>query len=304
MFLFYLIIFLILVFFVVFIFQRYKIRFLITRKDGEIVVAGRDFFKYLIIFLILLFFVVVLISGIKYVPPGYVMLKFNIIDKRYSISQEGLNILPPFLYKVYYYNLKLQSYCIKTSKSSKGRDNLWVYVKGGFPVGINLTCWYKINGERIIDFHKKIGEDYVENLVIPSVRSVVQNVISCYSLYDLYQVDKEKISRVIEKKLRDILNDKGIVVEKVILGKLVFPQEYLDLLKEKTIARNRLEKEKIEAERMRIEAEAKARAISIVSKELRKYPEYIKYMYVDKLSDKIKVIVADQKSIVNLGGEK
>ncbi|RKY95595.1 MAG: prohibitin family protein, partial [Candidatus Hydrothermota bacterium] len=48
-------------------------------------------------------------------------------------------------------------------------------------------------------------------------------------------------------------------------------------------------------------AEGTARAIEIVSRQLKRNPEYIKYLYVDKLSDKVQVIVSDQSTIMNLG---
>ncbi|HHF53463.1 MAG TPA: hypothetical protein ENL43_03765 [candidate division WOR-3 bacterium] len=63
-----------------------------------------------------------------------------------------------------------------------------------------------------------------------------------------------------------------------------------------------LEKEQKEAERKKIEAQGTARAIEIVSVQLKRNPQYIKYLYVDKLSDKIKVIVADQSTILDLKG--
>jgi len=61
-----------------------------------------------------------------------------------------------------------------------------------------------------------------------------------------------------------------------------------------------IKKESLNVQRMLVEAKGKAEAISIVAKELKKNPEYVGYLYVDKLSDKIKVIITNEKSILNL----
>ena len=63
-----------------------------------------------------------------------------------------------------------------------------------------------------------------------------------------------------------------------------------------------LEKEQKEAERKVIEAQGRANAIETINKALAQNPNYIRYLYVDKLSDKISVIVSDQNTIMDLKG--
>jgi hypothetical protein len=63
-----------------------------------------------------------------------------------------------------------------------------------------------------------------------------------------------------------------------------------------------LEMEQREAERKVIEARGRANAIEVINQALAKNPNYIKYLYVDKLSDKVQVIVSDQNTIMDLKG--
>jgi predicted NodU family carbamoyl transferase len=51
-----------------------------------------------------------------------------------------------------------------------------------------------------------------------------------------------------------------------------------------------------------IEAQGRAKAIEMINEALRQNPNYIRYLYVDKLSDKISVIVSDQNTIMDLKG--
>ena len=57
-----------------------------------------------------------------------------------------------------------------------------------------------------------------------------------------------------------------------------------------------------EADARIIEAKGKAEAMRIISKQLKANPDIIRYNYVDKLSDDIKVIVTDQATIMDLKG--
>jgi prohibitin 2 len=107
--------------------------------------------------------------------------------------------------------------------------------------------------------------------------------------------------------LRNKLEPIGINVLDVLIRDIKFSPDYERALEEKKLAEQEalkmqqlIKKESLNVQRMLVEAKGKAEAISIVAKELKKNPEYIGYLYVDKLSDKIKVIITNEKSILNL----
>jgi regulator of protease activity HflC (stomatin/prohibitin superfamily) len=126
---------------------------------------------------------------------------------------------------------------------------------------------------------------------------------------DIYSGKRETVQEEIEKRLKMQLNADGIIVDGVALRDVQFTEDFAKSIEEKQIAQQKAEKmeyvllqEKKEAERKAIEAEGKAKAIAIVSRELRANPNYIKYLYVDKLADDVKVIVSDQATIMDLKG--
>jgi regulator of protease activity HflC (stomatin/prohibitin superfamily) len=51
-----------------------------------------------------------------------------------------------------------------------------------------------------------------------------------------------------------------------------------------------------------MDVQGRGKAIETVSAALRDNPDYVRYLYVDKLSDKIAVIVSDQNTIMDLKG--
>ena len=256
--------------------------------------------------LLLIFF------SIRIVPVGHAMVKFNVLTKRFSLSREGVTFVPPVIYKTYIYDLRRQEYTMSSRKGEGKKknidDSLWSPTKEGLQVGIDLTCWYRIKPDSVISLHRRIGPDYDEKVVRPAIRSIVRHVISEYPIMDVYSEKRRLIQGEILRRVRELLEKDGFIIEEIVLRDVHFTPDFSKAIEEKQIAQQEaermkyvLEKERKEAERKKIEAEGTARAIEIVSKQLKKNPEYIKYLYVDKLSDKIQVIVSDQSTIMNLG---
>ncbi len=251
--------------------------------------------------------------SIRVIPVGHAMVKFNIITKKFSVSHEGITLVPPFIYKTYIYDLRRQDYTM-TARKGEGKkanidDSLWSPTKEGLQVGIDLTCWYRINPDSLISVHRRIGPDYDEKVIRPAIRGIVRLVISEYPIMDVYSAKRQEIQQEIFKRVKRLLEPDGFTIEEIVLRDVHFTKDFAKAIEQKQIAQQEaermkyvLEKEQLEAQRKAIEAKGKAKAIQIVSQELKRNPLYIKYLYVDKLSDKVKVIVADQPTIMDLKG--
>jgi len=300
------------------------IAFFLWRKSQKVVVIERggelktvrkfDFKPYFVwpsaVAILILF---ILAISIRTVPVGHAMVKFNVITKRFSVAHEGITLVLPFVYRTKVYDLRRQEYTMSARKGEGKKknvdDSLWSPTKEGLQVGIDLTCWYKIASDKVVAVHRGIGPDFAEKVVRPAIRSVVRHVISEYAIMDVYSAHRQQIQEEIKKRIKQLLEPDGFVIEDVILRDVHFTADFAKAIERKQIAQQEaermeyvLEKEQKEAERKKIEAQGTARAIEIVSVQLKRNPEYIKYLYVDKLSDKIKVIVADQSTILDLKG--
>ena len=74
------------------------------------------------------------------------------------------------------YDLRRQEYTM-TRAAGEGRranvdDALWSPTAEGLQVGLDLTAWYRVNRDSVIDVHRKIGANYEEKVVRPAIRSV------------------------------------------------------------------------------------------------------------------------------------
>ena len=188
-------------------------------------------------------------------------------------------------------------------------DSLWSPTQEGLQVGIDLTVWHHVDPDKVISIHQRIGPDYEEKIIRPAVRSVIRLVISEYAVMDVYSSKRALIQDEINRKIKTLVEKDGFVVDEVVLRDVRFTPEFAKAIEAKQIAQQSaeqmkytLEKEQKEAERKVIEAQGRANAIETINRALAQNPNYIKYLYVDKLSDKIQVIVSDQNTIMDLKG--
>ena len=126
---------------------------------------------------------------------------------------------------------------------------------------------------------------------------------------DVYSAKRARIQEEINEKIKALVEKDGFVIDEVVLRDVRFTDDFAKAIEAKQIAQQSaeqmkyvLEKEQSEAERKVIEARGRAQAIETINEALRQNPNYIRYLYVDKLSDKISVIVSDQNTIMDLKG--
>ncbi|MEN3044250.1 MAG: prohibitin family protein [Candidatus Hydrothermales bacterium] len=291
---------------------RFAFKIVLTEKSGEILPVRKIEITPFIILIFLSFFIAIyIILSFRQVPIGYTLITFNIFTKKYGLKSEGLQFVPRILYKTHLYNIRRQEYTM-TARKGEGEkkdidDSLWSPTKEGLQIGLDLTCWFRIPADNVIKIHKEIGPDYNEKVIRPAIRSEVRHTISSYSVTEIYSSRREEIQKEIEEKVKKRLEKDGFLIEAVFLRDVHFTPDFAKAIEEKQIAQQEaermeylLEKEKKEAERKKIEARGKAEAIRIISEELRKNPLYINYLFVDKLSDKVKVVISDKGTILNL----
>ncbi len=261
----------------------------------------------------LVLLLILLVTSIRVVPVGHALVIFNTITKGFRLSQQGVTFVWPIISQTEEYDLRRLEYTM-SSTQGEGRkanmdDSLWSPTKEGLQVGIDLTVWHHLDPGRLIVIHQKIGPDYEEKIVRPAVRSVIRLVISEYGVMDVYSSKRASIQDEINLKVRALLEKDGFVVDEVVLRDVRFTEQFGKAIEAKQIAQQSaeqmkyvLEKEQREAERKVIEAQGRAKAIETINEALRQNPNYIRYLYVDKLSDKISVIVSDQNTIMDLKG--
>ncbi|HUK63564.1 MAG TPA: prohibitin family protein [Dongiaceae bacterium] len=252
-------------------------------------------------------------SSIRVVPVGHALVIFNTLTRSFRVASQGITYVPPVVSSTQMYDMRRLEYTMSGSQG-EGRkanidDALWSPTQEGLMVGIDLTVWHHLDIKRLADIHQRIGPDYEEKIIRPAVRSVIRLVISEYPVMDVYSARRAQIQDEINRKIKMLVEKDGFLIDEVVLRDVRFTPEFSKAIEAKQIAQQSaeqmkytLEKEQKEAERKVIEAQGRANAIEVINKALAQNPNYIKYLYVDKLSDKISVIVSDQNTIMDLKG--
>ena len=296
-----------------FLLYRFGFKSGAPRKGSDIIrLRNLSYSKIASIIITAILFLIFGPFAVKIVPVGNALVIFNVINKRYYVSREGINYIPPIINRTAMYDLHRQEYTMSAKTEERRRadeDALWAPTSEGLRVGMDITCWYRLDPQRIGEIHQQIGPDYEEKVIRPAVRSTVRMVVSNYPVMQINSGKREEIQDLINQRVKDIIEKDGFILDGIFLRNVSFSDEFAKAIEQKQVTQQQaeqmkftLEKEQMEAQRKAIEAEGKAKAIEIVSAQLRLNPQYIRYLYVDKLAGDIKVIVTDQPTLMDLKG--
>jgi prohibitin 1 len=192
----------------------------------------------------------ILFSTFRVVPAGHVGVAtlFGRIDDR-PLS-EGLNMINPLK------QVHLMS--VRTQEMFEHAD---VPSKEGLSVGLDVSALYHLDLQAAPGVYRTLGENYARVYIAPQFRSVIRGATVNHEAKDLYTSGREVVAQEMYDVLHQTLLDRGIVLEKVLLRKIVLPKLVEDAINTKLVAEPEAErmrfvlvKERQEAERKRVEA--------------------------------------------------
>lgn len=242
---------------------------------------------------IIIIIAVIFTLTITVVPAGNV----GVMDFFGKVSDQelspGIQFKIPFS-RVIPFSIQTQDYTM-TGRIGEGQvtsdDSISALTKEGLTVGLDITTLYHLDVNNAPRIYKEIGRNYETKILRPSIRSVIREVVARYQAEDLYS---EKRAEAVEKILESLKNkteNRGIVLEQVLLRNVILPAKLADSIEEKLKAEQEskrfdfvLEKEKKEAERKRLEAAGQRDAQKIINESLT--DRYLEYLYIRELKDR------------------
>ncbi len=293
---------------VVFLVYRYGTQEILVERGGDIRTARRIILTpQLVVGISVSFVILLLFLSIKAVPQGNAGVKFNPLFRRYTIVKEGVVFVLPFVEKVYLYDLKTREITLSPSKKRKGEGTVWGVSSDGITVGVEATMWYKLSSDRLMDVHRNFGPDYEEKLIKPTFIAAVKRVISKYKAENLIAFSQHRIEYDLKEYIKGKIEPFGFTFVDAVIRDVKLSPDYEKALEERRIAEQEalkmkydIKKESLKVERMMVEARGKAKALSVIGEVIRKNPKILTYMYIEKLGDKIKVLITDQKNLLNV----
>jgi regulator of protease activity HflC (stomatin/prohibitin superfamily) len=109
---------------------------------------------------------------------------------------------------------------------------------------------------------RETGLNYEENLILPVFKSAASDVCSRYYAKDMHSAKRSEIEKEIQKRLAEVCEEKGFIIEAVLLKSISLPPGLTKSIETKLEAEQEalrmefvLDRQKKEADRMVIEAE-------------------------------------------------
>lgn len=183
------------------------------------------------------------------------------LEKTYG---EGFHFIAPWN-KMYIYEVRQQEI---------GED-MNVLASNGLEIQVDVSTWYEPKFNKLGYLHAEIGTNYLQRVIIPSLRSAARSVVGRYTPEQIYSTKRDIIQDEIFEETKALLDAKNVQVNQVLIRSIKLPatlkQAIEGKLKQEQLSLEyefKLEKAKQEAERQKIEAEGKATANRIISASL------------------------------------
>ncbi len=181
-----------------------------------------------------------------------------------QVIDEGFHLIAPWN-NVIVYEVRQQDLFEKMS----------VLSLNGLEIAIEATAWYQPVQSKLGSLHKEKGQDYLETIVKPAIRSATRSVLGRYTPEQIYSSKRDAIENEIYEETKKILDHQYIELREVLVRDVTLPKSIKAAIERKLGQEQesleyefRLQKASKEAERQRIEAEGKANANRILNASL------------------------------------
>ena len=177
---------------------------------------------------------------------------------------EGFHIIAPWN-KVFIYEVRQQELS----------EKMQVLSSNGLEIKLDASAWYQPESSDIAKLHQEKGENYLQRVIQPAIRSAARSVVGRYTPEQLYSSKRDAIQEEIFEETKKILDKQYIQLNEVLVRDVTLPPAIKDAIERKLRQEQesleyefRLEKATKEAEKVRIEAQGKADANAILSASL------------------------------------
>lgn len=256
---------------------------------------------------------------------GVVVSIFSQQGVRQQPLRGGLHWLIPLAERLAVYPLYWQTYDMSRQPTRyHGGDTMMARTRDGQEVALNATVIFRIDPERVVPIHIQWQDRYLRDFVHPTLRGVLREQISRYTVEELNSAEREELIERMERQLRKVGEENGLIIQTFLARNLGFLRGYADSVEQKQVALEKRQTKEYQAgrieilargqeQRIKLLAEARARAVVIkaearkrariirkkadadalrlVKATLRDHPQMQTYRYIEQLSPKTGVVV-------------
>lgn len=193
----------------------------------------------------------------------------------------GVHFYIPFVTWIEKKNVKLQE--IKETANVPSSE--------GLISTLDVSVQYIIPIENVVSVRENIGNDYQTVALVPIIRDAIRNVVSGYSVKDLYSTSgRTEIADKILARLKAKLNAKGFLIQDVLLRDVQLPKTFSNSIENKLKAEQEAFQKEFEVQKAIKDAEIEverakgvAQSNAIIAESITE--NYLRYRFIEGLND-------------------
>lgn len=211
---------------------------------------GEAIMRLTVLLVVTTFFAFMTACSASCIPTGHVgvVTTFGKVTGR-QLS-EGINFVAPWQ-GVYKPSIRTQE--VKEHAGTPSNE--------GLIVTLETSLLFRLDASQVKQLYQSVGPNYVDVVVVPNLRSTMRAVTAGHKAEALYSTAREAIGEEMRLALELELQDRGVVVEAVLLRDIQLPETLRTSIEAKQQSEQQalqmqfvLQREVQEAERKRIEA--------------------------------------------------
>jgi prohibitin 1 len=207
---------------------------------------------------------------------------------------EGWTFVAPWN-KLHIYNVRQQEVL----------EDMAVLSSNGLEITLEVSSWYQPRFGDLAKLHQEKGENYLEDVVKPSIRSASRSVIGRYTPEEIYSTKRDAIQSEIFEETKKILDKQFIQLNEILVRDITLPPTIKTAIEGKLRQEQesleyefKLQKAQKEAQKVKIEAEGKAEANRILNASLT--PNILKEKGIEAT---LKLAQSPNSKVVVVGGK-
>ncbi|HAT65260.1 MAG TPA: peptidase, partial [Flavobacteriaceae bacterium] len=135
---------------------------------------------------------------------------------------EGFHVVAPWN-KVIIYEVRQQEVF----------EQLKVLSSNGLEIQIDASAWYLPVYNDLGNLHQSLGENYLQRVIQPAIRSAARSVVGRYTPEQLYSSKRDVIQEEIFEETKKILDNQFVQLNEVLVRDVTLPNTIKDAIERK-----------------------------------------------------------------------
>ena len=183
--------------------------------------------RIIITTIIIIVLLILVAAGFKDVHDGYMAVEVCKIGKHRILPQPlpaGWYWRRPFMVYFVLYNMRERISDLSTVE---------VLTKDKKKLSINSEVYYQLQEQKLVDLHKRFGNDYkIDRIIHAQARSCLERILKNFLREEAFGAKRADMKKMVLAELRQEFDSAGIAIRDFLIQSISFPDKYTERLKQ------------------------------------------------------------------------